>query len=117
MNIDSFVYLDRVRAIVLALPGTSEGICYGTPGFYVGKKLMARLKEDGVTLAVQTEERDKWMKAKPDIYYITDHYLNYSYMLVRLAKVPRKELETILLTTWKARATKTLLKAYEANKK
>jgi len=116
LHIDALVYIDRVRALVKPLPGIGEGICYGTPGFYVQKKLFARLKEDGETLVVYTQEREKWMKATPAVYYITDHYLNYPCMLVRLGKVRQKELETLLIAAWRMRATKGLIAEYDAGK-
>ena len=33
------------------------------------------------------EERDEMIATEPETYYITDHYLNYPWVLVRLAKV------------------------------
>jgi hypothetical protein len=115
MNLDGYTYLKRVRAIALALPGVTEGPCYGTPGFKVSKKLLARIKEDGVTLAIRTLEREKWMQADPDTYFITDHYLNSPMMLIRLATVREKDLQELFLTAWKERAPKKLLKAYETD--
>ena len=86
MNIDSFIYLDAIRKHLVELPGITEKLCFGTPAFYVSDKLFARLKEDGETLAVHTLEREKWMRAKPKIFFISDHYKNYSYMLINLTQ-------------------------------
>ena len=33
------------RRLLLALPGVEEGPCYGTPGFRVRGKFLARLRE------------------------------------------------------------------------
>lgn len=78
-----------VRGIALSLPGVVEATSYGTAAFKAGGKLIARLKEDGVSLVVGTtfEERAEMMAAEPETYYITDHYLNYPYVLVRLPRV------------------------------
>ena len=100
----------------MALPGVTEGISYGTPGFYVNKKLFARLREDGETLVVYTTERDKWMKKAPSIFYITDHYLNYPNMLISLSSVKPKELEALLIASWTMRATKGLIKEFEGRR-
>src|SRR5437016_5947075 len=54
MDIDSIHYMDRLRPIALALPGMTEGTSYGTPGFHVNKKFIARLEEDGITLVIRT---------------------------------------------------------------
>ena len=102
---------------MLALPGVTEGTCFGTPAFYVNKKLLARLKEDGETLMVHTDERDRWMKMNPDIFFVTDHYRNYPSMLIRLGKVSQKDLKKLLTDAWKNRANKTLLKSWMENKK
>lgn len=78
-----------VRKIALGLPGVEEGTSYGTAAFKAGGKLIARLKEDGESLVVGTtfEERAEMMAAEPETYYITDHYLNYAWVLVRLPRV------------------------------
>jgi|SRR5882724_10152266 len=113
MNIDAFQYLDILRPIALALPGMTEGTSFGTPAFHVNKKFVARMKEDGITLVIRTWEREKWIRAKPAVYYFTDHYLNYPGMLVRLSKVSQKDLEALFLAAWKKLAPKRLLKERE----
>lgn len=115
MGTDVFIYLQYLRKLLLAMPGVTEKMCFNTPAFYVGGKLFARIKEDGETLVIGTLERDKWMRANPDIYYITDHYRNYDYMLINLEKVDPVELQKLLVTAWRNRATKKLIKEYEAH--
>ena len=115
MNIDAFHYLETVRQIAFALPGVTEGICYGTPGFYVGKKLFARMREEGDILVIYTEERDVWMKKDSKAFYITDHYLNSSYMLVAMPRVKPADLKQLLQTAWHSRATKTLLRKLDGS--
>ena len=46
----SRVTLATVRRLALAFPGVEEGLSYGTPGFRVRGKFLARLWEDGETL-------------------------------------------------------------------
>ena len=113
MNLDALHYLDKVRAIAFNLPGVTEGSCYGTPGFYVGKKLFARLREEGDILVIYTEKRDKWMDADPETFYITDHYRNSMYMLVKLNKVIKADLITLITDAWQKRATKKLLAQWD----
>ncbi|MDO3628404.1 MmcQ/YjbR family DNA-binding protein [Mucilaginibacter sp. BT774] len=109
---DPFIYLQFIRQFMATLPGTSEGICYGTPGFYVQKKLLARLWENGEVLVVHTEDRDKWMQANSEVFFITDHYKNYPYVLVQLDTVDPEELKKLLIECWLQRASKTLVKEY-----
>lgn len=78
-----------VRKLALGLDGVEESTSYGTAAFKVRGKLIARLKEDGESLVVGTtfEQREEMMAADSETYYITDHYLKYPWVLVRLARV------------------------------
>ncbi|GIO91365.1 hypothetical protein J31TS3_25920 [Paenibacillus lactis] len=75
---------------------------------------MARLHEDGVTLVLRMdyETRDFLMQFDPDVYYITDHYRNAPYVLVRLSAVDPKELLEHLERAWRSCAPKKLLDGY-----
>ena len=95
------------------LPGVTEGTCFGTPAFYVSKKLLARMKEDNETLVVHTPDRDEWTVKDESTFFITDHYRNYPTVLVRLSKVKKSDLLQILTEAWKSRAGKKLLKLPE----
>jgi hypothetical protein len=110
---DPSIYLHFIRQFMATLPGTSEGVCYGTPGFYLQKKLLARLLEKGTVLVAHTEDRDKWMQDDPEIYFVSDHYRNYPYVLVNLDKADPEELKKLLTESWLQRASKTLLNEYE----
>jgi len=87
-----------VRKIALSLENVEEGTSYGTPAFKVHGKLLARLREDGESLVVGTtfEEREEMMAAEPETYYITDHYLKYPWVLVRLSRVHSDSLRDLL---------------------
>jgi hypothetical protein len=88
---------DALR-IASSLGDVERSTSYGTAAIKLGGKLIARLKEDGDSLVVGTtlEERAEMMAAEPDIYYITDHYLNYPWVLVRLSLVHRDALRDLL---------------------
>ena len=83
------VKFEAVRKFALSLENVEQVRSYGTPGFKVSGALFARLKEDGETLAVRMgfDERDEMIATAPEIYFVTDHYLNYKWILVRLAKI------------------------------
>jgi hypothetical protein len=80
---------DTVRELALALLDVSEAPSYGTPGFRVGKKLFARLHQDGESLVVRVDlyERELLLKANPKVFFLTDHYVGYPWVLLRLAAV------------------------------
>lgn len=115
MNIDAIQYWEKVKAVALELPETFEKPCHGTPAMYVGKKLLCRLREDDESLALYNGERDIWMNKNPNVFFITDHYLNYPMLLIHLSKVSKADLEKLIINSWKIRAGKKLLKSYEGS--
>ena len=80
---------EEVTMIALSLENLEQSTSYGTAAFKAGKKLIARLKEDGQTLVVATtfEEREAMMAEEPETYFMTEHYRNYPLVLVRLPQV------------------------------
>jgi hypothetical protein len=92
------------------LPATYEKLSYGTPGFFVEKKLFERIKEDGTTLVVYNNERDELIAEDPDAFYITDHYRNYPMLLINLLKIKQAKLQELLKISWQIRASKKLVK-------
>jgi hypothetical protein len=107
--------LATVRRFALALPGVEEGLSYGTPGFRVRGRFLARLWEDGETLVVKCgdDERDYRMKADPETFFTTDHYRGYPTVLVRLAKVTEVDLQEVLEQAWRLHASRRLVAEYD----
>jgi hypothetical protein len=93
----ALTFEDALR-IASSLGAVERSTSYGTAAIKLKGKLIARLKEDGDSLVVGTtfEERDEMMAAEPDVYYITDHYLNYPWVLVRLSRVHPDALRDLL---------------------
>jgi hypothetical protein len=96
------INFDTVRKIGLALPGVEESTAYGSPALKVHGKLLAcvpshRSAEPG-SLAVRVgfDDRAELLAADPDVYYVTDHYLNYTSVLVRLSRVTPVVLRDLL---------------------
>jgi len=98
---------------MLALPGVTESLSHGTPAFYVQKKLLARIWENGEVLVVRTDDRDKWVQKDPETFFFTEHYRNYPTVLVKLERVEPKILAQLLTEAWFGRASKTLIRQYE----
>ncbi|SRR6266404_1591198 len=100
--------LQDVRRIALALPGVVEGVCHGTPAFYLRKKLMLRLRDDFETLVIRIpiDERDDLIAADPDIFSVTDHYQNYPAILVTLPNVSLARLAKLTAESWRRLASK-----------
>jgi len=104
------VTYEQIRRIALQLPGVEEGTSYGTAALRVKGKFLARLKEDGqsVVFRVGFDERDLLLQSKPEVFYITDHYLGYPAVLMRLSAASKKEAADIIEMAWKMVAPKRL---------
>jgi hypothetical protein len=100
------VSFEAARRMALALDHAEEGSSYGTPGFKVGGILFARLHQSLEALVVRTdfEQRAALMEADPETYFITDHYLNYEWVLVRLDRVDPDALRDLLRGAWRSAA-------------
>lgn len=98
------VTYDTVRRLALTLPNTEEGTSYGTPAVKVKGKLLLRLHDvgDKIVLKMPFDRREELMAGDPETYFITDHYQNYPWVLVSLAKVPAEALRDLLLTAHRA---------------
>ncbi|MES2692356.1 MAG: MmcQ/YjbR family DNA-binding protein [Verrucomicrobiota bacterium] len=105
--------LADVRRIALSLPETREAPCYGRPGFYVQKKIFACLREDGETLAVTypKTERDELIDRHPDVFFYTDHYVKYDWVVLNLFAISSDLLRDTLADAWRLRAGKKLVAA------
>jgi hypothetical protein len=101
-----------LRRLALALPDVEEGTAYGTPAWRVRKKLFARLREDQETVAVRVDrgERELLIGAEPEVFFITEHYRAYAWMLVRVAAIPEDELAEVLEDSWRRAAPKRLVR-------
>ena len=98
----SAVDFDTVRNIGLSFPGVEEGTAYGFPALRVRGKLLAcvpahRSAEPGsIAVRVDFDDRAELLAAAPDVYYITDHYVDYNAVLVRLSRVTPDVLRDLL---------------------
>jgi hypothetical protein len=110
------VTFDVALSLATSLPDVTESLSYGTRSMKVGKVLMARLKEDGETLVVKMDlvSRDYILREQPDIFYLTDHYRDYPYVLVRLKQIDKARLRDILEDAWRLAAPKRLVATWDA---
>jgi hypothetical protein len=49
-----------------------------------------------LAVRVDFDDRTELLAAEPDVYYVTDHYLNYSAVLVRLSRITPNVLKDLL---------------------
>jgi hypothetical protein len=109
------VTVETTRQLLLSFPGVEEGPCYGTAGFRVRGRFLARLRDDDTVLVVKCGdmERDLRMQADPDTFFTTDHYRGYPTVLVRLDSVTQDDLRDVLEVAWLRSAPKRLRAAFE----
>jgi hypothetical protein len=106
-------YWNVVREIMTAFPETLESTSYGTPAYKVNKRLLLRLKEDGETLVLHSDDRDIFLAKDPSVFFVTEHYMNYPYVLIRLNKIRKDKLRAAIVQSWKELAPKKLLDLFE----
>jgi hypothetical protein len=101
------VTLDTVRKIGLALDGVEESTAYGAFALKVGGKMMACVpshrsaEPDSLVLKVDFGQRAELIAAAPEVYYVTDHYVDYPSVLVRLSRIDADMLRDLLGMAWR----------------
>lgn len=101
-----------VREMGLALPDVQESTMYGAPAIKVRKKLMAcpaihrSAESNTLVVRIDFDQRAELIAADPDVYYLTDHYVNYPTVLVRLTRINRDALRDLLHMSWQFAASK-----------
>ncbi|WP_183559090.1 hypothetical protein [Mucilaginibacter sp. SP1R1] len=113
MATDMHLFLQFMRSTLLPMPGVIEKMHVDDPAFYINKKILTNVKLKDQLLGIHTLERNKWMALDPHTFFITNHYFNYKYMLVRLETVSPADLKGLLIAAWYNRATKKQINEYE----
>jgi hypothetical protein len=101
---------DVVRAGTRLL-GVDVTTSYGTPALKVRAKLICRLRTNPDALVVRVidlEDRDALIRGNPGSFFITPHYQEYPYVLVRLEAVDPVELGELVEDAWRTQAPKRL---------
>jgi hypothetical protein len=100
------INFDTVRKLALELPDVEEGTTYGSPALKVRGKLLACLainkSAEPNTLAVSADfdQRAELLAIDPRVYYLTDHYVSYPIVLVRLSQIHADALRDLLVIAW-----------------
>jgi hypothetical protein len=96
-----------VRDIGLTLPDVTEGTYYGTPALMYRDQMLACMashksaEPHTLVVRVDFDRRDLLIADEPAMYYLTDHYVGYPSVLVRLGRFPRESLNDLLMMAWR----------------
>lgn len=117
---------DDLRALALALPGTTEKAAWGNPTYRVADLMFAwerplRVKEldelgdaapDGLVIGARVEdegEKHALIEAEPEVFFTVSHFDGHPSVLVRLDAIDRDKLAEIVEDAWLARAPQKLV--------
>ena len=104
---------DALCSVAMKLPGVEAGTIRGAPSLKARGKLLCcpalhkSAEPNSVVVRIGTEERAQLISARPDAYYLTEHYASYPMVLVRLSQLDRKSVLELLEKSWQFANTNT----------
>jgi hypothetical protein len=108
---------ERYLKIALTLPGAEASTSYGTPSVKVRGKILSRWRTEAEgALAIRCDflDRQILLQAQPEVFFLTNHYVNYPMILMRLEKSSRDVLMDVAERAWRLVAPDKLVKQREA---
>jgi hypothetical protein len=97
---------DLVRKLARELDGIKESTIHGNPSLKVRGKLLTCIpvhksaEPRSLAVRIDFDHRAELIAAAPDVYYLTDHYVNYPIVLVRLSRIEPDALKDLLGVAW-----------------
>jgi hypothetical protein len=97
---------DAVREAARGLLHVEESAGSGAPCLKVRGKLLAcpainkSAEEHSLAVRIAFDRRAELIAADPDVYYVTDHYVKYQTVLVRMARIHPDALRDLLHMAW-----------------
>jgi hypothetical protein len=92
--------------------GVEESKWWGTPGLRVAGKGFCRLRTNPDALVIRVldlGDREALVRGQPDVFFFTPHYDGAPYVLVRLERIEREQLEELIEDAWRLQAPKELV--------
>jgi hypothetical protein len=110
---------EDVRRIALSLPETDEHPSYGgRPSFRVRKKGFTWLREDGTSITIHTpslDEKEELLASDAKKFFTEPHYDGFPVVLLRYGAVSAKELRELLTDSWRVKAPKRVVAAFDSS--
>jgi hypothetical protein len=98
---------NAVRRVGMALPGAAAGTMYGAPALKLKGQMFVCMashssaEPNSLVVRMSFESRDVLIADDPSTYYVTDHYLGYPSVLVRLDRVHPDALTDLVRMGWR----------------
>jgi hypothetical protein len=112
------VDLETVRELALALPGAYEQASYDDrPSWRTEPRMFAIVGDDRSTVTVwvsSLDEKEALLAADPATFSTTAHHDGHPILLVALDAVEADEMRELITDSWRLRAPKRLVAAWEA---
>jgi hypothetical protein len=98
----NYLDFDFVREIAQGLADVQESAGRGAPSLKVHGKLLAcpaihrSAEEHSLVVKIGFDQRAKLIAEDPDVYYVTQHYVKYPSVLVRMSRIHPDALRGLL---------------------
>jgi hypothetical protein len=99
-----FAFFDAVRELARVLPDVEQSSGPGAPSLKVRGKLLTcpalhkSAEPNSLVVKIGIDQRAELIAGDPDVYYVTDHYLNYPSVLVRMSNIDHESLKGLLFS-------------------
>lgn len=104
--------------MALGLPGAFEQPSYGgRPSWRTKPRMFAWIRDDPEVLVVwvdSIEEKAALVASDPETFFTTDHYDGHPIVLIDLAAVDVDVADELITESWRPRAPRALVKAWDA---
>jgi hypothetical protein len=102
---------DDFRRAAAAFPAVEDSTSYGTPALKVRGKLLARLHQSGECVVIRADlvDREILLQSDPTVFFVTEHYRDHPWILVRLSTIDAAALPDLLDRAWRLVAPKSLV--------
>lgn len=112
------VTIDEIRSASLDLPGAFEQESYGgQPSWRTKQRMFTWVREDPEALVIwveSIEEKEALIASEPAKFFTTPHYDGNAIVLVRLDAVDAVEAAELIAESWRLRAPKRLVAAFDS---
>ena len=114
---------DVVRELARTLPDVEESTGHGAPSLKVRGRLLTCLaihrsaEPHSLVVKIGFDQRAMLIASAPDVYYVTDHYVNYPSVLVRMSRIDHDSLRDLLSMAWQVVTTGTETKKQRVRKR